>query len=57
MLALDIVWKTHIPARKDGTCTTAHSKGNVERLFRTVKEAHKTLYHFHKPETEAQAKE
>ena len=29
MLALDIVWKIHIPARKDGTRTTAHSKGNV----------------------------
>ena len=27
----------------------------MERPFRTVKEAHETLYHFHKPETEAEA--
>ncbi|WP_429498478.1 hypothetical protein ACQUFY_03220 [Robbsia andropogonis] len=36
---------------------TARSKGKVERPFRTVKEAHETLYHFHKPETELQANE
>lgn len=29
----------------------------TERPFRTVKEAHETLYHFHKPETERQANE
>ncbi len=57
MQALDIVWQTHIPAGKDGTRTTARSKGKVERPFRTIKEAHETLYHFHKPETEAQANE
>lgn len=57
MLALDIAWLTHIPAGKDGTRTTARSKGKVERPFRTVKEAHETLYHFHKPETERQANE
>jgi hypothetical protein len=57
MLALDIEWKTHMPAGKDGTRVTARSKGKVERVFRTVKEAHETLYHFHKPETEAQANE
>ena len=57
MLALDIAWFTHIPAGKDGTRTTARSKGKVERPFRTVKEAHETLYHFHKPETERQANE
>ena len=34
---------------------TARSKGKVERPFRTVKEAHETLYHFHKPESEAEA--
>ena len=33
------------------------SKGKVERPFQTVKEAHETLYHFHKPETEQQANE
>ena len=36
---------------------TARAKGKVERPFRTVKEAHETLYHFHKPDTEAQANE
>jgi hypothetical protein len=57
MQALGIEWQTHIPAGKDGTRTTARSKGKVERPFRTVKEAHETLHHFHKPETEAQANE
>jgi hypothetical protein len=57
MQALDIEWQTHLPAGKDGTRTTARSKGKVERPFRTVKEAHETLYHFHKPETELQANE
>ena len=55
MLALGIAWQTHMAAGKDGTRVTARSKGKVERPFRTVKEAHETLYHFHKPETEAQA--
>src|SRR6266705_3860042 len=55
MLALGIAWQTHVPAGKDGTRVTARAKGKVERPFRTVKEAHETLYHFHKPDTEAQA--
>lgn len=45
----------HMPRGTDGRRTTARSKGKVERPFRTVKEAHETLYHFHKPETEAEA--
>lgn len=57
MLALGIEWQTHTPAGKDGERVTARSKGKVERPFRTVKEAHETLYHFHKPETEQQANE
>jgi hypothetical protein len=57
MQALDIEWLTHMPAGKDGRRTTARSKGKVERPFSTVKEAHETLYHFHKPETEKQANE
>ena len=57
MLALGIAWQTHVAAGKDGTRVTARSKGKVERPFRTVKEAHETLYHFHKPATEAQANE
>jgi hypothetical protein len=55
MLALGIAWQTHMAAGKDGTRVTARSKGKVERPFRTVKEAHEPLDHFHKPETEAQA--
>lgn len=55
MLALGVSWLTHLPAGKDGERVTARSKGKVERPFRTVKEAHETLYHFHKPETEQQA--
>ncbi|MFX9699908.1 IS481 family transposase, partial [Acinetobacter baumannii] len=43
------------PDGKDGRRKTARSKGKVERPFRTVKEAHETLYHFHKPENEAEA--
>lgn len=57
MKELNIDWKTHVPKGKDGPRTTARSKGKVERPFRTVKEAHETLYHFHKPETEQQANE
>jgi hypothetical protein len=30
----------------------ARSKGKVERSFRTVKEMHETLYHFHEPQDE-----
>jgi len=45
MQALGIEWMTHIPAGKDGERVTARSKGKVERPFRTVKEAHETLYH------------
>ena len=44
-----------MPAGSDGRRTTARAKGKVERPFRTVKDAHETLYHFHEPETEAEA--
>ncbi|MEQ0077508.1 IS481 family transposase, partial [Klebsiella sp. CN_Kp118] len=57
MQSLKVDWLTHTPAGKDGTRTAARSKGKVERPFRTVKEAHETLYHFLKPETELQANE
>jgi len=46
---------THMPAGSDGRRVTARSKGKVERPFRTIKEAHETLYHFHQPQTEAEA--
>jgi transposase len=55
MECLGVRVMTHMPAGSDGRRTTARSKGKVERPFRTVKEAHETLYHFHKPENEAEA--
>jgi hypothetical protein len=55
MERLGVNWQTHMPAGSDGARVTARSKGKVERPFRTVKEAHETLYHFHEPETEAEA--
>ncbi len=55
MQHLGIAWQTHLPAGKDGRRVTARAKGKVERPFRTVKEAHETLYHFHKPQNEAEA--
>lgn len=55
MHCLGVKVATHLPNGKDGRRVTARSKGKVERPFRTVKEAHETLYHFHQPETEAEA--
>lgn len=55
MDALKVVCQAHLPAGKDGRRVTARSKGKVERPFRTVKEAHETLYHFHRPQNEAEA--
>jgi hypothetical protein len=55
MESLGVEVITHLPAESDGRRTTARSKGKVERPFRTIKEAHETLYHFHEPETEAEA--
>lgn len=52
---LNIELKTHMPRDSDGRRVTARSTGKVERPFRTVKEMHETLYHFHKPETEDEA--
>jgi hypothetical protein len=52
---LGIAVLNHLPAGSDGRRPTARSKGKVERPFRTVKEAHETLYHFHKPGDEAEA--
>jgi hypothetical protein len=55
MDSLDIAVRTHLPAGQDGRRTTARAKGKVERPFRTVKEMQETLYHFHEPQTEAEA--
>ena len=46
---------THMPPSDHDRRTPARSKGKVERPFRTVKEAHETLYHFHQPADEAEA--
>jgi len=46
---LGIELMTHMPKGSDGRRVTARAKGKVERPFRTVKEAHETLYHFMKP--------
>jgi hypothetical protein len=45
----------HLPQGKDGRRATSRSKGKVERPFRTVKEMHETLYHFHQPKYEEEA--
>ena len=55
MAHLGVEVMTHMPKGSDGRRVTARSKGKVERPFRTVKEAHETLYHFHTPENEAEA--
>ena len=55
MESLGVEVLPHMPAGSDGRRTTARAKGKVERPFRTVKDAHETLYHFHEPETEAEA--
>ena len=52
---LGIDLRTHMPKGKDGRRTTARSKGKVERPFRTIKEVHETLYHFHTPKNEKEA--
>lgn len=55
MKYLGVNIQTHLPQSKDGRRTTARAKGKVERPFRTVKEMHETLYHFHEPKDELEA--
>jgi hypothetical protein len=55
MRYLGVEVRTHLPQGHDGRRVTARAKGKVERPFRTVKEVQETLYHFHTPETEAEA--
>jgi hypothetical protein len=55
MGALGVRVLTHLSPAQDPRRTPARSKGKVERAFRTVKEAHETLYHFHEPKDEAEA--
>lgn len=46
---------THMPPSDGERRTPARAKGKVERPFRTIKEVHETLYHFHKPKDEEEA--
>lgn len=55
MECLGVEVRRHMPAGSDARRTTARAKGKVERPFRTVKEAHETLYHFHEPASEEEA--
>jgi len=55
MESLGIEVIVHMPAGSDGKRTTARAKGKVERPFRTIKDAHETLYHFQRPDTEEEA--
>ena len=55
MACLGIQILHHQPKDADESKTAARGKGKVERPFRTVKECHETLYHFHKPRTEEEA--
>ncbi|MBF0551360.1 MAG: transposase family protein [Deltaproteobacteria bacterium] len=55
MKYLGVEVRTHVPQGKDGRRVTARSKGKVERPFRSVKEMHETLYHFHEPKDEEEA--
>lgn len=55
MKYLGVEIRTHVPAGKDGRRVTARATGKGERPFRTVKELHETLYHFHEPESDEEA--
>lgn len=55
MGSLGIRILTHLPPSQAERHTAARAKGKVERPFRTIKEVHETLYHFHKPKDEEEA--
>lgn len=55
MEMLQIEVRCHLPRGKGGRRVTSRAKGKVERPFRTVKEVHETLYHFHKPRSQEEA--
>lgn len=57
MQYLGVSVRCHMPKGQDGRRTTARAKGKVERPFRTTKEVHETLYHFHKPQNVEEANE
>lgn len=55
MGSLGVRMLTHMPPSEAERRTPARAKGKVERPFRTIKEVHETLYHFHKPNDEEEA--
>jgi hypothetical protein len=55
MRYLGVEVRTHLPQSQTGRKAAARAKGKVERPFRTVKEMHETLYHFHEPTSEEEA--
>ena len=55
MTFLGVEVRTHEPQKENARKKSARAKGKVERPFRTVKEVHETLYHFHKPENVEEA--
>jgi hypothetical protein len=55
MRYLDVEVRCHMPRGQGGRRVTSRAKGKVERPFRTVKEVHETLYHFHIPQHEDEA--
>jgi hypothetical protein len=55
MRYLGVEVRTHLPQGKAGRHAAARAKGKVERPFRTVKEMHETLYHFHAPTSDEEA--
>lgn len=55
MRYLGVDMRTHRPRGRDGRRGTARAKGQVERPFRTVKDMHETLSHFHEPTTAEEA--
>ena len=55
MRYLGVEVRSHLPQSQTGRKAAARAKGKVERPFRTVKEMHETLYHFHEPTSEEEA--
>jgi len=54
---LNITIKLHETPEQAKGRTAARSKGKIERSFRTFKNSFESLFHFHKPQTLAQANE
>jgi hypothetical protein len=55
MRYLDVEVRCHMPRGQGERRVTSRAKGKAERPFRTVKEVHETLYHFHTTQHEEEA--